>query len=57
MLLYVISPYRAQGLATEAAVHGDIELLRQAFMMDPRWCSLQSTRNMADGGRNVNSAS
>ena len=24
-----------QGLATEAAVHGDIELLRQAFMMDP----------------------
>ena len=24
-----------QGLATEAAVHGDINLLRQAFMMDP----------------------
>ena len=24
-----------QGLATEAAIHGDIELLRQAFMMDP----------------------
>ena len=24
-----------QGLATEAAVHGDIELLRQAFMLDP----------------------
>ncbi|MEE2728492.1 MAG: alpha-glucosidase/alpha-galactosidase [Candidatus Latescibacterota bacterium] len=24
-----------QGLATEAAVHGDIDLLRQAFMMDP----------------------
>tara|TARA_B100001250_G_scaffold97084_1_gene81327 strand:+ start:13012 stop:14523 length:1512 start_codon:yes stop_codon:yes gene_type:complete len=24
-----------QGLATEAAVHGDIESLRQAFMMDP----------------------
>ena len=24
-----------QGLAVEAAIHGDIELLRQAFMMDP----------------------